>query len=99
MSKSTQVSFLIAAAAIGIGLSLTGSAQAKSVSMLDKCQNSTKAVAEGCCSTWMKRNGHLVWVSEMSSVCRAPILLSSNSRNNPPPPPPPTSRPLTNNIK
>lgn len=91
MSKTTQLSVLAAAAVIGIGLSLTTTttAQAKSFSMLDKCHNSSRAISDNCCSAWIKRNGRMVYVSEISSSCRGPYLVGSKAPTTPPPPPPP----------
>jgi hypothetical protein len=90
MSKTTQLSVLAAAAVVGFGLSLTTTtAQASTFSMLDKCHGSSRAISENCCSAWVKRNGRMVYVTEISSSCRGPFLVGSNKNPDPPPPPPP----------
>ncbi len=70
MTKTIQLSAIIAAAAIGIGFAVTGSTPARADgTLLDKCHGSSRAVVENCCSAWVTSNGKTNWMIETGANC------------------------------
>ena len=74
MSHTSKFSFLIAAAAISVGVSLSLASPAKASSLADQCSASiNRNIAMRCCTTWIKNHGKPIWMEQSGGSCNEAV--------------------------
>jgi hypothetical protein len=76
MKNSSKLTFVLATAALLLGAAASFASTSNAAnSMLEKCQpGSSRAVVEGCCSTWIRKHGRPLWMLEANTSCSASVV-------------------------